>query len=174
MNIQQIYQQLLIIKLKLEKLILKKKLTIPDLPQPRFIIAHHGGGEWNFNQVNNHHKNKWGFRSSLGYYIGYQYWIGYCGKVKQARRDNEEGAHTVGNTPQYYNRCSIGICLQGDTNKRKPNPDQLKSLKELIDKKKKEYNIPNNRIYGHRRVSRTSCPGNFLYRWLCSNFPDIS
>ena len=64
MTLQEILKRLLIIKLQLEKALLKRKLTIPNLPQPRYIFIHHGAGSWGFAQVNRHHKTKWGFKSS--------------------------------------------------------------------------------------------------------------
>lgn len=170
MSLENIFKKLLILKLRLQKIILKQKKTIPDLPKPRFIIIHHGGGDWGFSQVNRHHTNKWGFISSLGYGLGYQYWIEYTGRVYQARRDNEEGAHTVGNTPHYYNRNSIGICLRGNMEKEYPTTNQLAELKKLIDRKKTEYNISNLMVLGHREVSNTLCPGKYLWKWLIKNY----
>src|SRR3990167_2600728 len=93
--IQKIILQLQILQLQLRIMLLKEKLTVPNLNDPRYIIIHHGAGPLNFEQVNEYHKNKWGFRSSLGYYIGYQYFISYSGRVYQGRADNEEGAHTL-------------------------------------------------------------------------------
>ena len=38
---------------------------MPNLNDPRYIIIHHGAGQLNFEQVNEYHKGKWGFKSSL-------------------------------------------------------------------------------------------------------------
>ena len=126
---------------------------------------------WDFERVNESHKNKWGFKSSLGFYIGYHYFIEYSGKVYQGRQDNEEGAHTVGPIPHYYNRGSIGICLQGNTNNKAPTKEQLKSLAVLIDKKKRQYSIANDKVLGHKEVAATECPGMNLWHWLIRNYP---
>ena len=96
--------QILLIQIRI--LILRQKLTVPNLDSPTKIIFHHGGGWADFSAVNSYHKQKWGFKSSLGYYCGYTIFIDRGGKVTQARRDNEEGAHTKG-----YNRRTIGIGL---------------------------------------------------------------
>lgn len=135
--------------------------------QPDWIFIHHGGGDWNFYQVNKHHSDKWGLISSLGYGLGYNYWIDKMGLVTHARHDLEEAAHCVG-----FNKNSIGICLQGNTNITKPTGHQLEALVDLIDKKKIEYDIPNNKVKGHREYSATSCPGDHLWKWLCDNYPD--
>jgi len=101
-------------------------------------------------------------------YIGYQFFIEKDGTIHRGRLDTEEGAHCLG-----LNKCSIGIGLQGDFEKENPTPSQLASLKELIDKKKAEYNIGNSNVEGHRHFSNTSCPGKFLYAWLCREYPSL-
>lgn len=153
--------QLKILQLQLEVLILQRKKTIPNLEKPRFIIIHHGGGDWGFEQVNKYHTDKWGFISSLGYGIGYQYFISYSGKVYQGRADNEEGAATIG-----YNKCSINCCLQGNMNEEEPTLAQLTALEKLVKEKKEKYNIL--KVNGHRDFSNTACPGKNLYQ-LISN-----
>lgn len=155
--------QLKILQLQLEVLILQRKKTIPNLADPKYIIIHHGGGDWNFEQVNKHHTDKWGFISSLGYGIGYQYFISYSGRVYQGRADTEEGAHTLGG----YNRNSIGICLQGNMDIEEPTLAQMTALEKLVKEKKARYNI--NKVNGHRNFSNTSCPGQNLYQ-LIINF----
>jgi len=172
-KIKELKLQIEIIRIQLEILILKVKATVPNLPDPRYIIIHHGAGDWDFETVNRSHKNKWGFVSSLGYYIGYQYFIEFDGRVYQGRRDNEEGAHTVGDVAHYYNRNSIGICLQGNMEIEEPTTNQLSSLKSLINKKKQEYQISNERVYGHRELQATLCPGRNLWKWLVQNYPSF-
>ncbi len=103
--LEQIIKQLIIIVLQLQKL-LGEKITIPNLPTPKKIVLHHGGGSLNFEQVNIYHRRKWGFKSILGYYIGYHYFIESLGGVFQGRADNEEGAHTVEQGKPGY--CSSG------------------------------------------------------------------
>ena len=157
--IQKIILQLQILQLQLRIMLLKEKLTVPNLNDPKYIIIHHGAGQLNFEQVNEYHKNKWGFRSSLGYYIGYQYFISYSGRVYQGRADNEEGAHTIG-----YNKQSIGICLQGNMDIEEPTLAQLTALEKLVKEKKVRYNI--KVINGHRDFSSTSCPGRNVYQLI--------
>ena len=110
--IEKLLLQIQILQIQMQILLLQKKLTVPNLNDPRYIIIHHGAGQLNFEQVNEYHKGKWGFKSSLGYYIGYGYFISYSGRVYQGRADNEEQAATIG-----YNKQSINICLQGKFHK---------------------------------------------------------
>lgn len=158
--IQKIQLQIQIYQIQLAILLFKKKLTVPNLPKPKYIVVHHSAGSWSFYQVNNHHKQKWGFKSSLGFYIGYNKWIAYNGKLYTARRDNEEGAHTVEKgRPGYWNKNSVGICLQGNMEIEQPTISQLITLKEEFDK----YNIP---IKQHYEISATLCPGQYLKNWV--------
>ena len=154
---EKIKLQLQILQLQLRIMLLKEKLTVPNLNDPRYIIIHHGAGSLNFEQVNEYHKSKWGFRSSLNFFVGYQYFISYSGRVYQGRADNEEGAHCIN-----FNKQSIGICLQGNMEIEEPTLAQLTSLERLVKEKKARYNI--KAVNGHRDFSSTSCPGRNLYQ----------
>jgi len=135
------------------------------------IIIHHEAGYNGFNGVNEYHRQKWNFKSTLGYYIGYQYYIAKDGTVTQGRADNEEGAHTKG-----LNTGSIGICLEGNFDYDKPSVQQMISLKNLITRKMNEYAIAPGNISGHRLWRKTSCPGLKLTNSEISTLfqPDLS
>ena len=158
-------QIIILIQLILKKM--GKKKTIAGLPKPKAIVVHHGAGDWDFEQVNREHRKRWGFKSSLGYYAGYHYFIAFDGKLTQARKDTEEAAHTAeAGRPHYWNRNSIGICLQGNTEIKEPTSEQLRTLRGLLDAKTYLYGIPTSEIYGHKNISPTLCPGKHLYKWL--------
>lgn len=158
--------QILILQIQLKIKLFKEKLTIPNLHGPKHIMGHHSAGVWTLEQVNNHHKNRWGFKSSLGYYVGYHYWIDYDGTVTQTRSDHEEGAHCVerGN-PHYWNKNAVGICLRGDKTKTKIFDAQLEGWDKLVKKLSKKYNIPKNDVFGHQEIQATLCPG-YLMSWI--------
>ena len=174
MTIQQFKKQIEIVKkrlfiaqLKLRIAILKQRLTIPDLPGPKHIVIHHDAGGWSFEQVNNYHQTKWGFKSSLGFYAGYHYYIEKSGRIYQARADNEMAAHAVEvNRPGYWNKNSLGVCLQGNFMKKGLIEEQIKTLGKFIYEKRAQYGIPRKEIYGHRDISPTLCPGDKLYKWV--------
>lgn len=166
-NKEQLKLKLQILFLQLQVLLLRKKLTIPNLPTPKKIVIHHVGGSGNFPQVNVYHMRKWGFKSSLGHYIGYHYFIGVLGRVTQGRADNEESAHCVEpGKPHYWNRNSIGICLQGNLDIQEPTLEQLKSLAKLLEALKEKYKIVSKDIYLHKDIVPTSCPGKNLIKSL--------
>ena len=167
MKINDLSRQQLIILIQLILKKMGKKKTIAGLPKPKAIVVHHGAGDWDFEQVNREHRKRWGFKSSLGYYAGYHYFIAFDGKLTQARKDTEEAAHTADPTrPHYWNRNSIGICIQGNTMKQRLTGAQSFELDVLLREKQRQYNIPKSEIYGHRDISSTLCPGRYLYKWL--------
>lgn len=134
---------------------------------PIYLIVHHTGGSdsnplqdssnFTFDQCNQLHKERFNFLSSLGYYVGYQYYISKDGTVKQARADNEEGAHTIGK-----NNSSLGICLAGNFDATDPLPAQIASLRNLLIQKSAQYNIPPENIVPHRKFAIKTCYGDRL------------
>lgn len=123
--------------------------------KPTSIIVHHEWGSNGFWEVDEYHRQLWNFKSSLGHYIGYQYYVDKTGKVWRGRADDEEGAHTIGR-----NQDSIGICLEGNFDLQRPTALQMISLKNLILKKMTEWAIKPDQIFGHRTYAPyKSCPG---------------
>ena len=130
--------------------------------KPIKIIIHHSDdtdsfSRNQFDKINYYHKQKWNFKSSLGFYGGYQYLIEKSGEVRQYRQENEEGAHTKG-----QNIDSIGICLAGNFDIEIPNEKQEESLISLIDKIINRWNIKDFEIYPHRYFGDTACYGKML------------
>jgi len=161
--LEKLMLQLLILKLQLRVKLLRQKITIPNLLQPKIVMVHNSGGDWTFEQVNKHHGDKWGFKSSLGYTLGYQKWIRDGGEVVVARRDNEEGAHCVDPArPGYWNKNSVGICVKGNADLKKPTEWQLIALKDVLD----EYVARGFKVKYHGQIVPTACPGKYLKEWL--------
>lgn len=138
---------------------------------PTKLIVHHTGGSdlnplqdssnFTFEQCDELHKNNpnvnLGHPSSLGYYIGYHYFIDKTGKTTQGRADTDEGAHTIG-----QNLSSIGICLAGNFDFSLPTDAQINSLKALLLKKMTEHAILRDNIYPHRHFANKTCYGTKL------------
>jgi hypothetical protein len=133
---------------------------------PTVIITHHTGGTSTYplldtsshtvNDVNAWHKTLWSdFKSSLGYHVGYHYFINKDGKVTQTREHYEEGAHCIG-----MNKSSIGVCFAGNFDVTKPTTKQLVSWMRLYSKIEREF--PNIPTYPHRKYATKSCHGNLL------------
>lgn len=134
---------------------------------PKFIIIHHSGGSdanplqdssnFTVQECNALHKQKFNMKSSLGWYVGYQYFIDKNGVITQCRADTEEGAHTIG-----QNKNSIGVVLAGNFDATLPTESQKNSLRWLLDKKVKEHNIPTGNIVPHRLFAKKTCYGKLL------------
>jgi len=138
---------------------------------PTYIIVHHSGGSdanplqdssnYSFVQCNIDHKNNpninLGHPSSLGFYIGYHYYIEKDGSVHQGRADTDVGAHCKG-----YNDKSIGICLAGNFDLTLPTLAQTDSLAKLLTEKSVQYGIPKEKIVPHRAFAVKTCFGKNL------------
>ncbi len=134
---------------------------------PKTLIVHHTGGSnadplsdssnFTFDQCNDLHKQEFNMRSSLGWYVGYHYYISKDGSVRQARADTDEGAHTIG-----QNSSSLGICLAGNFDATYPTEGQITSLTILLTQKTLQYSIPLENIVPHRHYATKTCYGNRL------------
>ncbi len=140
---------------------------------PKWIICHHSGGSdanplqdssnYTVAQCDEDHKNRDFPKSSLGYYVGYQYVITKDGKVTQCRLDTEEGAHcnqSLGGVS--FNRQSIGVMLCGNFDLTLPTKAQETALKALLEQKVKQWGIPVANIVPHRRFAVKTCFGRRL------------
>ena len=133
----------------------------------QFIIVHHSGGtasnpladssNYTVAMCDRDHKARGFGISSLGYHVGYQYIIEKDGKVTQCRKDNEEGAHTIGK-----NKNSIGIMLSGNFDATLPTAEQTESLKKLLLQKINEWDLHPNMIVPHRQFAQKTCYGKKL------------
>ncbi len=130
---------------------------------PRNIIIHHSLVASEGDQlkgINNYHKRQKFPKSSMGYYVGYQYLINHAGNVTQCRSDKESGAHC---SQKLMNFRSVGICLEGNFDLHEPSLDQVKSLRKLIKELQQRHTIPDSNIYPHRHFATyKSCWGSKL------------
>lgn len=132
--------------------------------KPNKIIVHHTSGSdanplqdsSNFTvaQCNELHKARKFSISSLGYYVGYHYYIDKSGKVTQTRNHTDEGCHCIGQNTQ-----SIGICLAGNFDAKLPTSQQIESLKKLMLKVCEDLKISKAEIYPHRKFANKTCYG---------------
>ena len=136
---------------------------------PQRIIWHHSADNTDvhqFNKINQYHSSLAFPRSSLGYYVGYHWVVEQDGSVKQARQENEIGAHDSG---ENFN--SIGICLAGNFNLRYPSELATASAALLVKQIRSRWPIPVTRIEPHRWDDNTSCPGQLLKdNWLVNEY----
>tara|TARA_B100000035_G_scaffold244351_1_gene212890 strand:- start:15 stop:686 length:672 start_codon:yes stop_codon:yes gene_type:complete len=100
--------------------------------------------------------------------IGYHYLVGRNGEVVQGRPIEMIGSHARG-----HNKDSIGIALFGgfgsdadDLATEHFTPLQLAAAYDLIRKLQGQYNVKNERVIGHNRISSKACPGFRVQKWL--------
>ncbi len=151
-----------------------QKLTVPNAKQLRHVISLYPNQQWKYIivhhtatdigkalQVDRAHHDR-GFWNGLGYHFVID--NGTLGKgdgqIEVAPRwiKQQVGAHCKAGG---MNDKGIGIALVGNFNEDNPTANQIQSLTFLIKTLVQYYNIPLNRVMGHRDVegASTDCPG---------------
>lgn len=94
--------------------------------------------------------------------IGYHFLIDPAGRVWQGRDLHYQGAHASGSN----NVRNIGICVLGNfvrgAGGQGPTPEQVTSLRGLIDALMRDYGFGPDAIYCHSDFKATECPGPLL------------
>ncbi len=129
------------------------------------ISVHHTGehGHWAdlpdvdvVRQIEQYHRNERGWAC-----IGYHFIVGRDGRVYEGRPAKFQGAHV-----STQNENNLGISVIGDFDKAPPSRRQLAALKALLDDKRQQYRVPARRVYGHRELHASECPGDALMGWI--------
>jgi hypothetical protein len=97
--------------------------------------------------------------------IGYHFLIDPVGRIWQGRLLDWQGAH-AGGANGTNNVGNIGICVLGDFNAERPDPRALGALERLVDALCERHHIARARIFGHRQLRSTECPGDALMAWV--------
>jgi hypothetical protein len=90
--------------------------------------------------------------------IGYHFAVDYSGCVWEGRSLAHQGAHVSG-----ANEHNIGVVLLGNFERQRPAQAQMSALRSLVSALTQRYGISSRRIYGHRDLGATACPGRYLY-----------
>lgn len=123
---------------------------------PKYIVLHHSYNpeddvlfeEWD--NITNYHINVKGWLD-VGYHYGIEYVNGEV-VIQNGRPENANGAHCKG-----LNTQSIGICVIGNYDNKKPDDKMIDRLVELIqDIYTRWGELP---IVLHRDYANKSCPG---------------
>ena len=93
--------------------------------------------------------------------IGYHYVIDPGGRVWQGRPTSLQGAHVRQNNPG-----NIGIMVMGNYNKQRVSNAGQRALLATVASLMQQHNISRSRVYTHRELVSTACPGVRLQRTM--------
>ena len=90
--------------------------------------------------------------------IGYHFIVDRSGRAWEGRSLQYIGAHVSSENDE-----NIGVMLLGNFERQRPADRQIASLDALIEVVRQRFGIPAYRVYGHRDLGQTLCPGQHLY-----------
>jgi hypothetical protein len=91
--------------------------------------------------------------------IGYHFVVDFAGRVWEGRSLAYEGAHTSG-----QNEGNVGVMLLGNFEEQDSPASQFESLERVVDRLRGRFRIKRHRVYGHRDLAQSLCPGKKLYQ----------
>jgi hypothetical protein len=90
--------------------------------------------------------------------IAYHLIVDRSGCVWEGRSLAYEGAHVIN-----QNKNNLGILVLGNYEKQSPTDESLTALRALVQCLRKNFGIKHHRVYGHRDLGASLCPGKTLY-----------
>jgi hypothetical protein len=127
------------------------------------ITVHHQGGRQSISRVQNavaaeidavyggHRRQKYGD-------IAYHFVVDYAGRVWEGRSLAYQGAHV-----SHQNARNLGILLLGNFEQQSPSSESITAISELVPRLRDRFGIKRHRLYGHRDLGASACPGKHLY-----------
>lgn len=122
--------------------------------------------------VHNYHAQKWGSLSSLGWFVGYNYFVDVDGFITQCRTLDEETIANKGHNCDVPERCdTVSVCFALDGATQVFNKGQEDAFRTLRDKYK------GLKLVLHREIqANRPCPGALItqeyLQGLLSDDPD--
>lgn len=89
--------------------------------------------------------------------IGYHYIIDPDGNVWQGRPLAWQGAHV-----KAQNENNLGIMVMGNFEVQRPTQAQIASAQRFVKSQMATYRVPVGRVYTHKELAQTACPGRNL------------
>ena len=126
----------------------------------RITIHHSASRDVSVDVIRGWHLKR-GFRD-----VGYHWVVRRDGKLEQGRPMNKQGAHV-----RRKNYRNLGICVTGNFEKSSPTEAQYLSLRRLLDFLCFAFRIPKEKIYLHKNLANTVCPGGCFDRETL--FPEL-
>jgi len=125
------------------------------------IAVHHTAvarnGKPQLYAVDRYHRDKWGMKSSLGWYVGYNFFVDDDGTLTQCRVLDEETVANVGHNCDVPERCDVvSICFAGNGDVERLNHEQEKTWVDFLKKYPLEIDL-------HRNIQdNRTCPGKLI------------
>lgn len=125
-------------------------------PQITTIVLHNTAASHKVQQlqlqtVDNYHKQKWGMKSELGYYVGYNFFCEPTGGRTQTRLVGEETIAQIGNNCDVPSRCGmISYCMAGYFAVEKPTVLQVQDFVAFV--REVQTKFPDVKIKQHKDV----------------------
>lgn len=126
-----------------------------------YLAIHHtevraSHSAYQFDAVNEYHRQKFGIKSYLGKYGGYNAFIDVDGRFSWYRLYGERTTAQLA-----HNFDTLSVCLAGNFNVDMPRPSQIRTLVDFL------YQYPDLLIVFHRDLADRTCPGTNLDKnWL--------
>jgi len=130
----------------------------------RYLVIHHSatsGGS--VEAIHREHRQRQDASGRPWLGIAYHFVIGNGsgmgdGETQSTFRWNQQlhGAHSGSIR---YNGTGIGICVIGNFEQQSPSDAQTDAVARLVSQLAHRYDIPADRIIGHRQIRATACPG---------------
>jgi len=95
--------------------------------------------------------------------IGYHYIVDRAGRVWEGRNTRYQGAHV-----HEQNEHNIGVLVLGNFDTQRPSDAQMNALAKLLHELMGFYNVPLSRVYTHRELNSSTCPGRYLQARMVS------
>ena len=143
------------------------RLPVLDVlpPDVNYIAIHHTAvsrfeATSQLKAVDRYHKERGYNKSSLGYYVGYNYFCDVDGTITQTREIGEETMAQVGHNC-IGGSCAISIGIAGDFAQELPADAQIEAVRDLL--KELQVTYPSVPVVGHRELqANRTCPGALL------------
>lgn len=130
------------------------------------ITIHHKGGRPSVSRIQNavaaeidgigagHLQRKFGD-------IAYHFIVDYAGRVWEGRSLAYEGAHV-----SCENDHNLGVLVLGNFQEQTPSTESIEVLAPLVSALRNRFGIKRHRLYGHRDLGSSICPGEHLYPYV--------
>ena len=138
--------------------LLVDRMDAPARPWRMIVIHHSATAGGNAAAMDRYHREVRGWRS-----LAYHFVIGNGHGARDGELQigprwtrQEHGAHAG---TRELNRDSVGVCLVGNFEEHLPTESQMRSLRNLTQHLQQRYDIDESRVFLHRAIRRTKCPG---------------